>query len=172
MKFPTKVIRLLLLVTILSNCSSPSESETNELEHGKFELSTSGVFEDNLSGSATYTLDETTYYRDYQYLHLNLKAGKVPFVPDSFSEGYGIFFDVPWDSSGNIELDGLNSHCLFISPSSFFPFTPYVLSSGTITIEDYSQGIISGKISITDTLTPPDSGLIKITGRFNAIKPE
>ena len=161
-----RVTYILIFTFFLLGCSSPSDSKKKELNAGNFELGTTGVFEDNLSGSATYTLEGTTYYRDYQYLHLDLKAGKVPFVPDSFSEGYGIFFDVAWDSSGTIEIDGLNSTCLFISPSSFFPFTPYVLSSGTITIENHSQGILSGKINIADTLTPPDSGLIKLLVDF------
>lgn len=170
MKFPTKLIGLLLFVAILSNCSSPSDSENNELKQGKFELTTSGIFEDNLSGDATFNLYENELYPK-QFFQLNLKAGEIPFVPDSLSDGHGLFVDLEWDSSKTLKLTD-NTFSVYITRSSYFPYFPHPLSSGNIYIESQSKDLITGEINITDTLAYPDSGAINITGRFSAIKAE
>jgi len=163
MKLP-KFIGWGIISIIIFSCSSPSGSK-EKLSNGEFEVTTTGAIEENFSGNATYNLDKFVKYRT-QYLHLNLKAGELPLVSDSLSDGYGLFFDIPWDSSGTLELD--NRSCIYISKNSFFPYFPYILSYGTINIENQSENLIIGKINIQDTLITPDSGAINITGKFRA----
>ena len=170
MHLPIKIIGLLALVTFLVNCSSPSDSEKDELEKGTFEITTSGIIEENLSGDATFSLYEIATY-PAPFFRLNLKAGDIPFVPDSLSDGYGLFADIPWDSTQPLKLTD-DTYSVYISRSSFFPYFPHPLSSGTIYVDRQSGNLISGQININDTLAYPDSGAINITGEFRAIRAE
>lgn len=168
MHLPTRIIGLLILVTILVNCSSPSDSERDELEEGTFEITTSGIIEENISGEATFSLYEIATHPE-PFLRLNLKAGDIPFVPDSLSDGYGLFVDIPWDSTQLLTLTD-DTYSVYISRSSFFPYFPHPLSSGTISVDRQAENLISGQINITDTLAYPDSGAIIITGKYSAIR--
>lgn len=170
MHLPIKIIGLLVLVSILVNCSSPSDSERDEVEEGTFEITTSGIIEENISGDATFSLYEIATFPT-PFFRLSLKAGDVPFVPDSLSDGYGLFVDIPWDSTQLLKLSD-DTYSVYISRSSFFPYFPHPLSSGTISVDRQSGNLISGQINITDTLAYPDSGAINITGEYSAIRAE
>ena len=171
MKSLSKLCLLFLLAAVVVHCSSPSDSNNDELSLGEFNSQTTGVIEDNFSGDATFTM-RTVGLDEQQYLQLDLKAGQVPFVPDDLPNIYGIFISVPWNSNGTLTLENSNSGSLYISPNSFFPYFPYILSSGKIIITGQSADLLTGEIHISETFATPDSGLVEITGSFKAVRSE
>jgi hypothetical protein len=171
MKSLSKLCLLILLAAVVVHCSSPSDSNNDELSPGEFNSQATGVFEDKFSGNATFTM-ETVGLDENKFLKLDLEAGKIPFISDDLSNTYGIFLYVPWNSNGTLRIEDSDNYSLYVSPNSFFPYYPFILSSGIITIESHSADQITGEINISDTFSAPDSGSIEITGTFKAIRSE
>jgi hypothetical protein len=163
MRLSLKTFITLFLSSILISCSSPSSSENEELQAGKFEASTTGTIEKQLSGDANYSISEIeTYQQDF--LFISLKVGTLPFEPNSST---GVLLAIPWDSTTtSLSIDNSPISNIYTDPDSY---RQIYLDTGSVNIEEKSKNTLAGTFNLNASV---DETEIKISGKFKANKSE
>jgi hypothetical protein len=167
-----RLIYLLIILGFLTNCSSPSgsNSQDDELKAGTFEAQTTGAVENSFSGEASFLIDSLSYA---QHLYLSLNAGKIPDIPDSlFISNYGIFLQVPLISDSTGILTPENSFLVghYIVPNQNLE-SMYIVF-GSVILKEQKPDLLSGEIKLSGSSAFPDSGEVEITGKFHAARSE
>lgn len=161
---------------LTTNCTSPTESgeEIRDIADGEFIATVDNDY--TFTGEALFD----TLITNYQYVSdanqdtiafLILKAGEIR-VPNREPITTGIFLNSLWDEDNPKFEVGSNLFLMnyYYPPKISSTSYSYVISSGDVTIEEYSEVLITGSFDLIAKDAFEDT--ISITGSFRAERAE